>query len=276
MDFLYNYSKQKIGYLRMADMLKTKTKYQTWIRIYKLIIFLVISLILLSVTLLPVNLYLRILSGIFALPFIYIAFILSYSVYQFAAFGGNYQSKIHDLIVAKVNWDGKGKILDIGTGSGSLIIKLAKTFPKSFLTGIDYWGGNWEYSKSQCQQNAEIEGVSDRIDFLKASAAELPFTDDEFDIIVSCLTFHEVKDRENKTEVIKEALRVLKPGGEFVFLDLFMDEKIFGDERELLNVLKKHGVSELNSYKLAEEMELPKLLLNKKVLGNAMILSGRK
>lgn len=257
-------------------MLKTKTKYQTWIRIYKLIIFLVISLILLLITLLPINVYLRIFSGIFALPFIYITFILSYSVYQFAAFGGNYQSQIHDLIVAKVNWDKKGKILDIGTGSGSLIIKLAKTFPKSFLTGIDYWGGNWEYSKSQCQQNAEIEGVSDRIDFLKASAAELPFTDDEFDIIVSCLTFHEVKDRENKTEVINEALRVLKPGGEFVFFDLFMDEKVFGDEKELLNSLKKHGVSELNSYKLAEEMELPKLLLNKKVLGNAMILSGRK
>lgn len=55
-----------------------------------------------------------------------------------------------------------------------------------------------------------------------------------------------------------------------------MDEKIFGDERELLNVLKKHGVSELNGYKLAEEMRLPKLVLNKKVLGNAMILSGRK
>ncbi|MFL0404888.1 class I SAM-dependent methyltransferase [Bacillus nitratireducens] len=260
----------------MADNLKTKANYRTWIRIYKLLIFWFFSLILLSVILLPINLYLRVLSGILALPFIYIAFILSYSVYQFSAFGGNYQSKIHDLIVAKVNWDGKGKILDIGTGSGSLIIKLARTFPESFLTGIDYWGGNWEYSKAQCQQNAKIEGVSDRIDFLKASAAELPFTDDEFDIIVSCLTFHEVQDKENKTEVIKEALRVLKPGGKFIFLDLFMDEKIFEDERGLLNELKKHGVSELNSYKLAEEIKLPKLLLNKKVLGNAMILNGWK
>ena len=260
----------------MAGNLKTKAKYQTWIRIYKLHIFLVISLVLLLITLLPVNLYIRVLSGILAFPFIYIAFILSYSVYQFAAFWGNYQSKIHDLIVAKVNWDGKGKILDIGTGSGSLIIKLAKTFPNSFLTGIDHWGGNWEYSKAQCQQNAEIEGVSEKIDFLKASAAKLPFDDDEFDIIVSCLTFHEVQEIRNKTEVIKEALRVLKPGGEFVFLDLFMDEKIFAGEKELLNSLKKHGVSELNSYKLATVIKLPKLLLNKKVLGNAMILSGRK
>ena len=137
-------------------MLKTKAKYKTWIRIYKLLIFWVISLILLLITLLPANLYLRVLSGILAVPFIYIAFILSYSVYQFAAFGGNYQSKIHNLIVTKVNWDGKGKILDIGTGNGSLIIKLAKAFPKSFLTGIDYWGENWKYSEVQCQKNAGI------------------------------------------------------------------------------------------------------------------------
>ncbi|SFC82141.1 Methyltransferase domain-containing protein [Bacillus sp. UNCCL81] len=257
--------------------MQLKTKYKTWIRIYKLLIFLVISLIFLSVTILPVNTYVRILSGILAVPFLYITLILSYSIYQFASIGGNYQSKIHDLIVSKVKWDGDGTLLDIGTGSGSLIIKLAKAFPTSVLTGIDYWGGNWEYSKAQCQQNAEIEGVSHQIHFVKASASELPFNENEFDVIVSCLTFHEVKDRSNKTDVIKEALRVLKPGGEFVFLDLFMDEKIFGDEKEqLLNDLKKYGVSELNRSKLDKEMKLPKILLNKKVLGNAVILSGRK
>ncbi|PFJ17922.1 SAM-dependent methyltransferase [Bacillus cereus] len=256
--------------------MRKKTKYQTWIRMKKLIIFLIISIVLLLITLLPITLYLRVLSGLIAMPFIYITFILSYSTYQFASFGKNYQSRIHDLMVKKVNWNGKGKILDIGTGSGSLIIKLAIAFPKSLLTGIDYWGENWEYSRGQCQQNAEIEGVSDRIDFLKASAANLPLQDDEFDIVVSCLTFHEVKDKRNKTELIKEALRVLKPGGEFIFLDLFMDEKIFGDTEELLNNLKKLDISKLNSYKLSEEMKLPKLLLNKKVLGNAMILSGRK
>ncbi|KAB2446304.1 class I SAM-dependent methyltransferase [Bacillus thuringiensis] len=256
--------------------MRKKANYQTWIRMKKLMMFLISSIVLLLITLLPITLYLRVLSGLIAVPFIYITFILSYSTYQFAAFGGDYQSRIHDLMVKKVNWNGQGKILDIGTGSGSLIIKLAIAFPKSFLTGIDYWGENWEYSREQCQQNAEIDGVSDRIAFLKASATNLPLQNDEFDIVVSCLTFHEVRDTTNKTEVIKEALRVLKPGGEFIFLDLFMDEKIFGDTEELLNDLKKFDISKLNSYKLAEEMNLPKILLNKKVLGNAMILSGRK
>ncbi|MGM0865888.1 MAG: class I SAM-dependent methyltransferase [Bacillota bacterium] len=257
----------------MENQLNTKANYQTWIRMYKLLIFGGISLLLLLVTLFTIPVYLRLLSGMLALPFLYITFILSNSVYQFAAFGGNYQSKIHDLIVSRVRGD--ENILDIGTGSGSLIIKLAKTFPTSRLTGIDYWGGNWEYSKAQCEQNAEIEGVSDRIHFLKASASILPFQDDEFDVVVSCLTFHEVKDTSNKTDVIKEALRVLKPGGEFVFMDLFMDENTFGDEKELLSALKQHGVSELNSDKLADVLHMPKILLNKKVLGNAMMLSGK-
>ena len=55
--------------------------------------------------------------------------------------------------------------------------------------------------------------------------------DDAFDIVVSCLTFHEVKDTNNKIELIKEAIRVLKPGGEFIFLDLFMDEKYLGIQK---------------------------------------------
>lgn len=69
---------------------------------------------------------------------------------------------------------------------------------------------------------------------------------------------------------------MLKPSGEFIFLDLFADEKIFGDQKKLLNDLRKNGISEWESYKLAYEMNLPKLLLNKKVLGNAMIIIGRK
>mgnify|MGYP007126049255 CR=1 FL=1 len=51
---------------------------------------------------LPIHSYVRLLSGILAVSFLYITFILSYSIYQFAAFGGNYQLKFHDLIVSKV------------------------------------------------------------------------------------------------------------------------------------------------------------------------------
>ncbi|MCR8849303.1 class I SAM-dependent methyltransferase [Rossellomorea sp. SC111] len=259
--------------LRTANQLRTKPTYQTWIRVNKLLIFLGISLLFLMITFFPISIYLRILSGMLALPFLYIVFILSYSIFQFAGFGGNYQSKIHDVIVSRMDVE-SGKILDIGTGSGSLIIKIAKRFPHSSLIGIDYWGENWEYSKAQCEENAEIEGVSDRIQFLKASASKLPFRDAEFDVVVSCLTFHEVKDSRNKTDVIREAFRVLKPGGTFVFMDLFLDEAMFGERTELVADLT--DTVELKQEKLTDVLNLPKLLLNKKVLGNAMVFHGKK
>ncbi|PEX41444.1 SAM-dependent methyltransferase, partial [Bacillus cereus] len=55
--------------------MRNKTRYQTWIRMKKLIVFLISSIILLLITLLPITFYLRILSGVIAIPFIYITFI---------------------------------------------------------------------------------------------------------------------------------------------------------------------------------------------------------
>lgn len=256
--------------------MNTKPVYKTWIRTNKLIIFLLISIILLITTLFPINVYLRICAGFLALPFLYISVVLLYSYYQFASFGKNIQSQVHELIIKELNWDGNGGLLDVGCGSGSLIIKAAKSFQKASLVGIDFWGANWEYSKKLCETNSQIEEVGDRIEFIKASASKLPLKDCEFDAIVSCLTFHEVKDEVNKIKVIKEAFRVLKQGGRFVFLDLFMDEKIFGDYMELQNGLKELGISKFEVKKLDTMIKLPCLLKLKKVLGNAVIIVGTK
>ena len=62
-----------------------------------------------------------------------------------------------------------------------LTIKAAKRYQNAFVTGIDYWGGMWEYSINMCMENAKIEGVADRINFQKATASDLPFNDGYFD-----------------------------------------------------------------------------------------------
>lgn len=236
----------------------------------------IISISLILVAFLPINLFLRISAGILSLPFLYISIIIIYCYYQFSSLGGNFQSIIHDLIVSKIDHNGNGKILDIGSGSGSLIIKIAKSFTQASLVGIDYWGNDWEYSKKLCENNAKYEGVSDNVSFIKASASKLPFEDNEFDVVVSCLTFHEVKDENDKIKVFKEALRVVKKNGEFIFLDLFLDEKIFGRYDDLFDTIIALGVSNIKIEKLKNLIDLPKILLNKKVLGDTAIIIGRK
>ena len=262
--------------MRIIKEQRKRPVYKTWIRVNKIIIFSVISILLILIALSPINLFLRIGAGVLSLPFLYISLIIIYSYYQFSDLGGDFQSKIHNLIVSKIDYNGNGKILDIGVGSASLITKIAKSLPKVSLVGIDYWGDDWEYSKEICEKNAEYEGVSDRISFIKASASKLPFDDNEFDVVVSCLTFHEVKDENDKIKVFKEALRVVKEYGEFIFLDLFLDENIFGKNDEFFNTIKLLRVSDIKVEKLEDIIDLPKILLNKKVLGNAVIIYGRK
>ena len=75
-------------------------------------------------------------------------------------------------------------MLDIGCGNAPLTIELAKRYPKARVTGIDYWGVTWEYSKTTCEKNAGIEGVASRTTFKKGSASALPFEDECFDAVV--------------------------------------------------------------------------------------------
>ena len=124
--------------------------------------------------------------------------------------------------------------------------------------------------------NAKLEGVEDLIEFIKASASKLPFDNSMFDAVVSCLTFHEVKDEKNKGAVISEAIRVLKEGGNFVFIDLFKDQSIFGSLGELENSIKNLGISEFHLQDLSSVVEIPKFLLSKRILGNAMVMTGMK
>ena len=63
------------------------------------------------------------------------------------------------------NWDGRGKVLDIGTGSGRAAIEIAKHFPEAHVMGTDLWSKGWRFfgmSKAQAETNARIENMSDR------------------------------------------------------------------------------------------------------------------
>lgn len=106
------------------------------------------------------------------------------------AFGkGNMMAGVHEHLVKHLDWDGEGKLLDIGCGAAALTVRCAKAFPKARITAMDYWGVEWNYAKEQCEKNAKIEGVADHISFQKGDAAKLDFPDETFDAAVSNLYF---------------------------------------------------------------------------------------
>jgi len=80
-----------------------------------------------------------------------------------------------------------GRVLDIGTGSGLLAIELAKAKSCRFdIVALDI-------SKSmisKAKENARLCGVENRIRFINATAAALPFGDNSFDLVISYASLH--------------------------------------------------------------------------------------
>jgi len=250
--------------------------YGNWIR-RKVLWMLAAGVLVFGIfAILPLRLALRVpagvICGILSISFLYPL----YSYYMFSSRGGALQEKIYDLIVTYLDYDEKGKLLDIGTGNGVLAIKLARSHPASNVFGVDYWGKDWEYSKSICEENARRAGVSESVQFQKGDAASLNFPDATFDAVVSNLTFHEVKLVKRKIDVLREALRVLKPGGRFAFIDYFYESRYYGESSEFEMLLWSLKLSSVEFKPLDQILAYPKLLRHPKALGRVGIVYGQK
>lgn len=199
-----------------------------------------------------------------------------YAYIMFSQNGGKLQEKIYNLIIQHLGKGLNGRFIDIGSGNGVLAIKLAQQHENIQVTGIDYWGEDWEYSKSISEKNARTVGVENRVHFQKGDAARLDFADNTFDGAISNLTFHEVKSVADKKLVVQEALRVVKSGGNFSFVDHFFDEKYYGKELEFEQFLKGLKLRRYERMRLQEVIGLPSMLKHPKILGKVGILFGNK
>jgi ubiquinone/menaquinone biosynthesis C-methylase UbiE len=202
--------------------------------------------------------------------------LVAYARYVTSARGGNAQAQYWELVLGNLDWDGEGQALDIGCGNGPIAIGVAKRFPNAHVTGIDIWPRFWGYSQRTCERNAEIEGVADRVNFQKASASALPFDDEHFDAAVSSFVFHEVHDLKDKRDVVKEALRVVKKGGAFAFLDPFLHKRTYGDFEDLLATVRSWGVSSVEFTDTSHADFIPKVLRIIPEGGASGILHGSK
>ena len=116
---------------------------------------------------------------------------------------------------------GDEHVLDIGCGRGAVLISAAHRLPRGHATGADIWRlrdqtGN---SRAAAERNAMVEGVSERVEFFDADARDLPFPPDSFDVVLSNLTFSNIRGSEERARALREAVRVLRPGGQIRVVD---------------------------------------------------------
>lgn len=97
------------------------------------------------------------------------------------------------------------KLLDVGSGSGTISVTFAKAIPDGHVTGIDL---NPEIL-ARARTVAELAGVKN-VDFQQGDVFKLPFPDAHFDV-AHC---HQVLTHlKAPWDALREMLRVTKPGG---------------------------------------------------------------
>ena len=98
-------------------------------------------------------------------------------------------------------------VLDVGCGTGPVIELLSEKYPEKHFSGLDLTPAMIEVARAKGLPNAE---------FVVGDAENLPFDDASFDAVLCSNSFHHYP---NPEAFLREARRVLRPGGKLILRD---------------------------------------------------------
>jgi ubiquinone/menaquinone biosynthesis C-methylase UbiE len=105
------------------------------------------------------------------------------------------------------------RVLDIGTGTGSVPLKMAARRPDLSIVGIDLSDEMIRVARSGVRE----AGLHRRVKIRKANARRSPFPAGSFDLVMSNSLLHHLPD---PVPTFNEIARVLAPGGRVFVRDL--------------------------------------------------------
>lgn len=118
------------------------------------------------------------------------------------------------------------RVLDAGCGVGGAAIFLSQE------TGTRVIGISLSQRQvGSASYNAEKAGLKGRVSFQVADFTEIPFADESFSVVWACESVCHAAD---KRIFLKEAFRVLRPGGRLVLMDFFQANARQDDPDQLL------------------------------------------
>lgn len=109
------------------------------------------------------------------------------------------------------------RILDIGCGTGSLLVQIKRLHPDVEAVGLD----PDPKALARARWKAAHAAVSVRFD--EGFSDELPYPAASIDLVFSSLMFHHLKPNEQE-KTLREVHRVLTPGGSLHLLDFVGEE----------------------------------------------------
>jgi len=169
--------------------------------------------------------------------------------------------KLIENMINSLKIKGGERVLDAGCGRGFFCNLIAKKLDKGKVVGIDI-ADKIISSKDVLKlatENAAIEGVSDKTEFVKADVLSLPFKKNTFEIVV-CISVLEYLDWKKECGIaLKEIKRILKPDGKLLLFEMIRSFRGFliynpfffyklKTKKQWINIVKNEGFIELQTF----------------------------
>ena len=116
------------------------------------------------------------------------------------------------MLIEQARLKNGDKVVDVGSGSGTLSIWIKRKYPEVEVTGLD--------GDQQIIAIAREKSDKQKLDinYTKGLSYEMPFANNSFDHCFSSLFFHHLTLK-NKEATFQEMVRIVKPGGSIEIAD---------------------------------------------------------